>query len=182
MDHLLIRTARGEAVERPPVWAMRQAGRWDPKFNALRQGMGFYEFSENVELSIECSLLPQRFGVDLLDGVDGGKAQLSAMLFVRAQELFHCAARSLEDPGEQWRNSSANVNTAFDGTAELRHNRSLGQINDERYYRLWFLTQFKQTFLNKRSDHAGGVPCKHVNPSLFRAALRLCGIFINKSH
>jgi uroporphyrinogen decarboxylase len=66
MDHLLIRTARGESVERPPVWAMRQAGRWDPKFLALRQGLGFYEFSENVELSIECSLLPRRFGVDAI--------------------------------------------------------------------------------------------------------------------
>src|SRR5262249_61335333 len=66
VDHLLIRAARGESVQRPPVWAMRQAGRWDPKFHALRQGMGFYEFSENVELSIECSLLPQRFGVDAI--------------------------------------------------------------------------------------------------------------------
>ena len=43
-NHLLVRTARGEAVERPPVWAMRQAGRWDPEFRAVRAGLGFYEF------------------------------------------------------------------------------------------------------------------------------------------
>jgi uroporphyrinogen decarboxylase len=61
---LLIRAARGEAVERPPVWAMRQAGRWDPEFNRLRNGLSFYEFSENVELSARASLLPRRFGVD----------------------------------------------------------------------------------------------------------------------
>jgi len=62
--HLLVRAARGEVVERPPVWAMRQAGRWDPEFNRIRQGLSFYEFSENVELAAQASLLPRRFGVD----------------------------------------------------------------------------------------------------------------------
>ena len=66
MEHLLVRAARGERIERPPVWAMRQAGRWDPEFNKLRAGMSFYEFSENVELSAKCSLLPKRFGVDAI--------------------------------------------------------------------------------------------------------------------
>ena len=63
-DHLLVRAARGEVVERPPVWAMRQAGRWDPEFNRVRNGLSFYEFSENVELAAKASLLPRRFGVD----------------------------------------------------------------------------------------------------------------------
>src|SRR5438270_5598914 len=66
VEHLLVRAAHGEAVERPPVWAMRQAGRWDPEFNRLRAGRSFYEFSENVELSAQCSLLPKRFGVDAI--------------------------------------------------------------------------------------------------------------------
>jgi len=65
-EHLLVRAARGEAVERPPVWAMRQAGRWDPEFNKLRAGLSFYEFSDNVELATKCSLLPKRFGVDAI--------------------------------------------------------------------------------------------------------------------
>src|SRR5881397_973456 len=65
-EHLLVRAARGEAVERPPVWAMRQAGRWDPEFNNLRHGLTFYEFSENVELAAKASLLPKRFGVDAI--------------------------------------------------------------------------------------------------------------------
>src|SRR5262245_3360618 len=64
--HLLVRAARGEEVERPPVWAMRQAGRWDPEFNRLRAGLTFYEFSENVELAARASLLPRRFGVDAI--------------------------------------------------------------------------------------------------------------------
>src|SRR5437899_6995345 len=61
---LLVRAARGEAVQRPPVWAMRQAGRWDPEFKRLRAGLSFYEFSENAELAARASLLPRRFGVD----------------------------------------------------------------------------------------------------------------------
>ena len=43
---------------------MRQAGRWDPEFNQLRAELSFYEFSENVELAAQASLLPRRFGVD----------------------------------------------------------------------------------------------------------------------
>jgi uroporphyrinogen decarboxylase len=66
MEHLLVRAARGEMVERPPVWAMRQAGRWDPEFNKLRGGLSFYEFSEDAELAAQCSLLPKRFGVDAI--------------------------------------------------------------------------------------------------------------------
>jgi uroporphyrinogen decarboxylase len=63
-DHLLVRAARGEAIERTPVWAMRQAGRWDPEFNKVRAGLGFYEFSENVERAALGTLCPRRFGAD----------------------------------------------------------------------------------------------------------------------
>lgn len=66
LDHLLVRAARGEEIERPPVWAMRQAGRWDAEFNRLRAGTSFYQFSENVERAAEASLLPRRFGVDAI--------------------------------------------------------------------------------------------------------------------
>jgi uroporphyrinogen decarboxylase len=62
--HLLVRAARGEAVERPPVWAMRQAGRWDPEFRRVRAGKPFFTFSEDVEASTLASLCPKRFGVD----------------------------------------------------------------------------------------------------------------------
>lgn len=64
--HLLIRAARGEVVDRAPVWAMRQAGRWDPEFNRVRGGLSFYEFSERVDLAAKASLLPRRFGVDAI--------------------------------------------------------------------------------------------------------------------
>ena len=63
-NSLLVRTIRGEQVERPPVWAMRQAGRWDSEFRKIRGDLSFFEFSENVELAAQASLLPRRFGVD----------------------------------------------------------------------------------------------------------------------
>src|SRR6266851_1916830 len=61
---LLVRAARGEAIERAPIWAMRQAGRWDPEFNKVHADLSFYEFSENVERAAQATLLPRRFGVD----------------------------------------------------------------------------------------------------------------------
>ena len=64
--HLLVRAARGERVERPPVWAMRQAGRWDPEFQKIRAGKTFYKFSADVEASARASLCPRRFGVDAI--------------------------------------------------------------------------------------------------------------------
>src|SRR5262245_19452567 len=63
---LLLRCLAGERVERPPVWAKRQAGRWDPEFNKLRQDLSFYEFSERADLAAAASLLPRRFGVDAI--------------------------------------------------------------------------------------------------------------------
>jgi uroporphyrinogen decarboxylase len=65
-DHLLVRACRGDAIERVPVWAMRQAGRWDPEFQKIRAGAGFYEFSADVERAATASLAPKRFGVDAI--------------------------------------------------------------------------------------------------------------------
>lgn len=65
-DHLLVRAARGEAVERPPVWAMRQAGRWDPEFRRIRAGQDFYAFNEDVDRAAQATLCPRRFGVDAI--------------------------------------------------------------------------------------------------------------------
>lgn len=64
--HLLLRAAYGQPVERPPVWAMRQAGRWDPEFQRLRQGQSFFAFSEDVDRAVQATLAPLRFGVDAI--------------------------------------------------------------------------------------------------------------------
>ena len=55
----LLRVARGEILERPPVWMMRQAGRYMKVYRELRDKYpSFRERSENPELAIEISLQP----------------------------------------------------------------------------------------------------------------------------
>jgi uroporphyrinogen decarboxylase len=57
----LLRAARGEVLDRPPVWMMRQAGRYMKVYRDLRQKYpSFRERSENAELSLEISLQPYR--------------------------------------------------------------------------------------------------------------------------
>lgn len=57
----LLRAARGEVLDRPPVWMMRQAGRYMQVYRDLRQKYPtFRERSENPELAIEISLQPFR--------------------------------------------------------------------------------------------------------------------------
>ena len=65
-NDLLLRAARGEQVERPPVWLMRQAGRILPEYRAVREAVhGFKALVTNPELAAEVTIQP----VDLL-GVD----------------------------------------------------------------------------------------------------------------
>ncbi len=65
-NDLLIRAAKGEPVERTPVWLMRQAGRILPEYRAVRDSVsGFIELAQTPELAAEVTLQP----VDIL-GVD----------------------------------------------------------------------------------------------------------------
>ncbi len=65
-NDLILRAARGEAVERTPVWLMRQAGRILPEYRAIRKSLsGFKELVETPELAAEVTIQP----VDIL-GVD----------------------------------------------------------------------------------------------------------------
>jgi uroporphyrinogen decarboxylase len=65
-NDLILRAARGEDIERYPVWLMRQAGRILPEYRAVRNSLsGFKELVETPELAAEVTIQP----VDIL-GVD----------------------------------------------------------------------------------------------------------------
>jgi uroporphyrinogen decarboxylase len=62
---LLVRALRGEAVERVPVWFMRQAGRSLPEYRELRRGRTLMQLARTPELAAEVTLQPvRRHGVD----------------------------------------------------------------------------------------------------------------------
>ncbi|MFS8866644.1 uroporphyrinogen decarboxylase [Synechococcus sp. H65.1] len=56
----LLRAARGEEVDRPPVWMMRQAGRYMAAYRELQSKYTFKQRCEIPELAIEISLQPFR--------------------------------------------------------------------------------------------------------------------------
>ncbi|MDA0865014.1 MAG: uroporphyrinogen decarboxylase [Cyanobacteria bacterium] len=57
----LLRATRGETLDRPPVWMMRQAGRYMKVYRDLREKYpSFRDRSENPDLAIEISLQPWR--------------------------------------------------------------------------------------------------------------------------
>ena len=59
MTQRLMQAAQGEKLERPPVWIMRQAGRYMKVYRNLRQKYpSFRERSENPDLAVEISLQP----------------------------------------------------------------------------------------------------------------------------
>jgi uroporphyrinogen decarboxylase len=60
MTSLLVRALRREAVERTPVWFMRQAGRSLPEYRAVRERHGFFEVAGTPELCAEVTLQPVR--------------------------------------------------------------------------------------------------------------------------
>jgi len=58
MSDLLLRALKCKNQERPPIWLMRQAGRYLPEYRALRQRHSLWEMFHVPELAAEVTLLP----------------------------------------------------------------------------------------------------------------------------
>lgn len=64
-NDLFLRALKGETVQRPPVWMMRQAGRYLPEFMELRKKYDFFTRCQTPELASEITVQPiRRYGMD----------------------------------------------------------------------------------------------------------------------
>ncbi|MHC5354911.1 uroporphyrinogen decarboxylase [Myroides sp. LJL115] len=59
-NDLFLRALKGETVERPPVWMMRQAGRYLPEFRELRDKYDFFTRCRMPEIAAEITVQPIR--------------------------------------------------------------------------------------------------------------------------
>lgn len=57
-NDLFLRALKGETVERPPVWMMRQAGRYLPEFRAIRDKYDFFTRCRMPEIAAEITVQP----------------------------------------------------------------------------------------------------------------------------
>src|SRR5690348_10497779 len=65
-DRKLMRVLKGETLSPPPIWLMRQAGRYLPEYRAVRQKAGgFLDLCYTPDHAVEVTLQPiRRFGFD----------------------------------------------------------------------------------------------------------------------
>jgi uroporphyrinogen decarboxylase len=64
-DDPFLRACRREPVDRTPVWFMRQAGRYQPEYRALRERHGILEICRTSDLAAQVTSLPvEQLGVD----------------------------------------------------------------------------------------------------------------------
>jgi len=99
---LFLRACRGEATPHPPLWMMRQAGRYLPEYREVRQRVSFLDLCKNPQLAAEVTLQPiRRFGFDAAILFSDLLIPLEAMgLAVEFTELGPRLPSPIRSPGD----------------------------------------------------------------------------------
>ena len=84
-NDLFLRTLRGESTERPPVWFMRQAGRYLPEYMLLKEKYSFFKRVQRPDLAREITVMP----IDQL-GMDAAILFSDILIFVMGQSKYLC--------------------------------------------------------------------------------------------
>ncbi|KAI8683821.1 Uroporphyrinogen decarboxylase [Fusarium keratoplasticum] len=66
-NDLLLRAAWGQTVERPPMWVMRQAGRYLPEYHEAKGNRDFFECCRDPEVATTITLQPVQRYAGLID-------------------------------------------------------------------------------------------------------------------
>ena len=110
MPDLFLRALRSEEVERPPVWLMRQAGRYMPQYRALREKHTLWKLFHDPALAAEVTMQP----IDVL-GVD------AAIVFSDILVIAEALGLSIAFPEGQGPRVEPAIHTPFQVDAlELR--------------------------------------------------------------
>lgn len=91
-NDLILRALYGHSVPRPPVWMMRQAGRYLPEYRQLQEKYSFFKRCETPELASEITVMP-------VDTIGTDAAILFSDILVVAQALdFKVSIKKSEGP------------------------------------------------------------------------------------
>lgn len=113
-NDLLLRALKNEKVERPPVWMMRQAGRYLPDYIKLRNKYDFFTRVQTPELACEITMqpvdqigvdaaiifsdilvIPQAMGVEVL--MEEGRGPLLPQVIKTAEDIQSLIMNEVED-------------------------------------------------------------------------------------